>query len=268
LRRALDEGELEVHYQPKAQFSSGDVVGVEALVRWRHPERGLLGPEEFVPLAEETGLMRPLTEYVVEAALADAARWRADGINLRMAINISARDLHGPALAVFLESALRRHGVPAQCIQLEITEGSLMRDPARAAMTLRTLAALGVSLSLDDFGTGYSSLAHLRRLPVHEIKIDKSFVARMTVDHDDATIVRSIIDLGAALGLRVVAEGVENARTWDRLGRLGCDDGQGWYLSKAMPAADITVWLEGTGGNPRAVSAAAPPVLPRRSRPA
>ncbi|GAC1327685.1 MAG: hypothetical protein NVSMB13_14220 [Mycobacteriales bacterium] len=245
------------------------MVGVEALVCWRHPQRGLLGPEEFVPLAEETGLMRPLTEYVVDTALGDAAQWRAAGINLRMAINISARDLHGPALATFVESALRRHGVPAECIQLEITEGSLMRDPARAAMTLRTLAGLGVSLSIDDFGTGYSSLAHLRRLPVHEIKIDKSFVSRMTVDHDDATIVRSIIDLGAALGLRVVAEGVENARTWERLGRLGCDDGQGWYLSKAMPAKEVTLWLDGPGGTPRAVSAAvAGPVQQRRIRPA
>jgi diguanylate cyclase (GGDEF)-like protein len=243
LRYALENDQLELHYQPKARLDTGEVVGVEALVRWRHPDRGMIQPDEFVPLAEQSGLMRLLTQWVVNAALAQAADWRERGLRVHIAVNISVRDLHDVAFVEYLRTRLSWYGVPARCLQLEITEGVLMSDPTRAAATLRGLAALGLELSLDDFGTGYSSLVHLKRLPVREIKIDRSFVQRMDVNEEDAAIVRSIIDLGGALGLRVVAEGVETVDAWNRLAELGCDLAQGYYLGRPVPAAELTARL-------------------------
>ncbi len=257
LRRALTEGELELHFQPKARLADAAIVGVEALVRWRHPTRGLLQPDEFVPLAEQSGLIRLLTRWVVEASLRQAAEWQAAGVRVQTAVNISVRDLHDVAFPEFLRAGLARHGVPASLLQLEITEGVLMSDPTRAAATLRALAALGLELSLDDFGTGYSSLVHLKRLPVSEIKIDRSFVQRMLVQEEDAAIVRTIIELGRALGLRVVAEGVETAEAWERLAALGCAAAQGYYLSRPMPAALATPWLVGHGVSRRKLSVVA-----------
>ena len=243
LRRALADGELEVHYQPQAQLASGRVTGVEALVRWRHPERGLVPPDEFVPLAESSGLIESLTRHVLEAAVAQLAFWHQQGLPLKVAVNVSMRDLSGTALLDSVRSALARHRVPADCLVLEVTEGSLFAESHRAATTLRLLDELGVALALDDFGTGFSSLGHLRRLPVQELKVDRSFVQRMQDDPRDVAIVRSVVDLGVGLGMRVVAEGVEDEATWAQLREMGCDEAQGWVLSKALPADALTPWL-------------------------
>jgi predicted signal transduction protein with EAL and GGDEF domain len=243
LRRALDAGQVELHYQPKVAFADGRVDGLEALVRWKHPERGHISPEEFVRLAEQTGLMPRLTGYVIDLALAQIARWRQEGIEVPVAVNISARDVHAPAFADSVAARLARHGVPPHALHLEITERVLIEEPLRAAEALSALRDLGVLLSLDDFGTGYSSLVHLRHIPVGEIKIDRSFVARLVHDAEDEAIVRSTVDLAHSLGLRVVAEGVEDVPTYERLRDLGCDSAQGWLVSKALPGDEATAWL-------------------------
>ncbi|MEU0371620.1 bifunctional diguanylate cyclase/phosphodiesterase [Streptomyces sp. NPDC006283] len=246
LRRALDAGEVELHYQPKVRFD-GHVAGLEALVRWVHPERGRVPPDEFIAIAESSGLMPHLTEYVLETALAQVAKWRAQGLHVPVAVNVSPRDVHTPGFAGAVAARLARHGVPAAALQLEITEHVLLEDPQRAADTLAGLADHGVKMSLDDFGTGYSSLVHLRRLPVSELKIDRSFVARLAVDAEDAEIVRCTVDLAHSLGLLVVAEGVEDDETWERLRDLRCDAVQGWLVAAAMPPQETTAWLLARG---------------------
>ena len=243
LRTAIEERQLEVHYQPQADLRTGAVRSVEALVRWRHPERGLVPPDAFVPLAESCGLVEQLTAVVLDAALGELARWRAAGLELSVAVNVTVRDLEGGVLVADVVAGLSKHGVPASCLQLEVTESSLFTASQEAAVTLAELAELGVSLSLDDFGTGYSSLGHLRALPVCELKVDRSFVQRVAEDPRDRAIVRSIVDLAGGLGMRVVAEGVEDALTWDALRELGCDVAQGWHLSRAEPAHVLTPWL-------------------------
>jgi diguanylate cyclase (GGDEF)-like protein len=243
LREALASGQLEVHFQPKADLRTGQVASVEALVRWRHPERGLVPPDAFVPLAESCGLVEQLTAVVLDASLGELARWRAAGLELTVAVNVSVRDLSGGVLVADVVAALSRHGVPPACLQLEVTEGSLFTASQEAAATLAELIELGVTLSLDDFGTGYSSLGHLRALPVSELKVDRSFVQRVAEDPRDQAIVRSIVDLAGGLGMRVVAEGVEDDRTWQALRELGCDVAQGWHLSRAEPAHLLTPWL-------------------------
>jgi diguanylate cyclase (GGDEF)-like protein len=244
LRVALEARDLELHYQPKADLRTGDVVGVEALLRWRHNERGMVPPDEFLPLAEQTGLMRGITNFVVDEALRQLSTWWRLGIKVHCAVNVSARDLYDRGFADLLKNSIEQYAVPPRALMIEVTESSLMADPSRAASTLLSLAGLGVGVSLDDFGTGYSSLVHLKRLPVSEVKIDRSFVMRMDVNEDDAAIVRSIIDLAGALGLRTVAEGVETRDAWDRLSVFGCDAAQGWYLAKAMTADVATNWLQ------------------------
>ncbi|MER6125156.1 bifunctional diguanylate cyclase/phosphodiesterase [Streptomyces sp. NPDC001795] len=246
LRRALDAHEVELHYQPKVRFD-GQVAGLEALVRWVHPERGKVPPDEFIAIAESSGLMPHLTEYVLETALGQVAQWRAQGLRVPVAVNVSPRDVHTPGFAGAVAARLARHGVPAGALQLEITEHVLLEDPQRAADTLAGLAGHGVKMSLDDFGTGYSSLVHLRRLPVSELKIDRSFVARLAVDAEDAEIVRCTVDLAHSLGLLVVAEGVEDDETWERLRDLGCDAVQGWLVAAAMPPEETTAWLRARG---------------------
>ena len=243
LRRGIEAGELELHYQPKVSVGDGAVVGVEALVRWRHPSLGLVPPDDFVPLAEQSGLIQRLTDWVVDAAVAQVARWWADGLAVPVAVNVSMRDLQGPELVGVVGAALDRYGVPPAALQLEITERVLAADLARMTQTLEGLDALGVRLSLDDFGTGYSSLLLLKGLPVSELKVDRSFVARLVEGGEDASIVRSIVDLAHALGLDAVAEGVETAETLDRLRDLGCDGMQGWLVSRPMPAVTATAWL-------------------------
>ncbi|WP_328479584.1 bifunctional diguanylate cyclase/phosphodiesterase [Streptomyces sp. NBC_00377] len=246
LRRALDAHEVQLHYQPKVRFD-GQVAGLEALVRWVHPERGKVPPDEFIAIAESSGLMPHLTEYVLDTALGQVARWRAQGLYVPVAVNVSPRDVHTPGFAGSVAARLARHGVPAGALQLEITEHVLLEDPQRAADTLNGLTGHGVKMSLDDFGTGYSSLVHLRRLPVSELKIDRSFVARLAVDTEDAEIVRCTVDLAHSLGLLVVAEGVEDDETWERLRDLGCDAVQGWLVAAAMPPEETTAWLRARG---------------------
>ncbi|ANB08707.1 phosphodiesterase [Streptomyces ambofaciens] len=259
LRRALDAHEVQLHYQPKVRFD-GQVAGLEALVRWVHPERGKVPPDEFIAIAESSGLMPHLTEYVLETALAQVARWRSQGLFVPVAVNVSPRDVHTPGFAGAVAARLARHGVPAGALQLEITEHVLLEDPQRAADTLNALTGHGVKMSLDDFGTGYSSLVHLRRLPVSELKIDRSFVARLAIDTEDAEIVRCTVDLAHSLGLLVVAEGVEDDETWERLRDLGCDAVQGWLVAAAMPPEETTAWLRARGSRGWVRPAAALPV--------
>jgi diguanylate cyclase (GGDEF)-like protein len=244
LRRAIDEGELVLHYQPTAELQTGRVVGVEALVRWQHPERGLLAPDEFIPLAERTGLIRDLTLYVLDAALEQARAWHERRLDLNVSVNLSARDLLDLQLPEKVRKLLELHGVPAHRLELEITESVILAEPMQARAVLSRLSAMGVRLAIDDFGSGYSSLAYLKRLPVGEIKIDRSFVMNMERDESDAVIVRSTIDLGRNLGLSVVAEGVETEATWARLANLGCDLGQGFHLSRPMVGAALFDWLQ------------------------
>ncbi|GAB3193790.1 hypothetical protein GCM10027261_10280 [Geodermatophilus arenarius] len=243
LRTALATGGIEVHVQPQARTTTGEVVSVEALVRWDHPETGRISPEEFVPIAERTGLIGALTTRVLDRSLAACAAWRAAGHDLGIAVNLSARSLHDADLVDEVARLLARYGVPAGRLTLEVTEGSVMADPARAIALLHQLRDLGVRLSVDDFGTGYSSLSYLKRLPVHEVKIDRSFVTGLQNGSEDVAIVRAVTDLGRHLGLEVVAEGVEDAATWELLREMGCDLVQGWHLSRPMPAAELLPWL-------------------------
>jgi diguanylate cyclase (GGDEF)-like protein len=254
LRRALQSGELTLHYQPKVDLSSEVVHGVEALVRWNHPERGLLPPNEFVPMAERTGLIRLLTRYVLNAALAQASEWNEIGLELRVSVNLSARNLLDPSLAEDVARLLSRWGIRPDLLELEITESTIMLDPARATEVLNQLSEMGIGLSVDDFGTGYSSLSYLRELPVKELKIDRTFVSRMCEDDGDRFIVRSTIGLGQNLGLRVVAEGVEDEETLAQLTTLGCDLAQGYFLSRPVPASELADWLAQRGSRARQVA--------------
>ena len=243
LRRAIDSGELELHYQPMCDPRTGRPVAVEALVRWRHPERGLLFPGDFLDLAERTGAMRDLTLTVSRLALAQCRDWWHDGIFVRMSVNLAPQNVFDLRLPEDVAGVLADCGLPASALMLEITEDTIMADPVRGMGVLAGLGELGVGLALDDFGTGYSSLAYLKRLPVEELKIDRSFVSRMVDDHDDGAIVRSIVDLARSLQLRVVAEGVEDLATWTRLTELGCEVIQGFGVSPPLPAAELTPWL-------------------------
>jgi diguanylate cyclase (GGDEF)-like protein len=243
LRRAIEREELVLHYQPKAALGSGAVSHVEALVRWQRPEHGMVPPNEFIPLAEHTGLIKQLSAYVLDAALRQLRSWLDAGLDLGVAVNLSARNLLEADLPDQIANLLLTRRVPAERLILEITESTIMADPARALGVLSRLSEMGIRLSIDDFGVGYSSLSYLKRLPVDEIKIDRSFVAHMDDDEDDAFIVRSTIDLGRNLGLNVVAEGVETEAVWDELGELGCDYAQGWFLGRPMPAAELASWL-------------------------
>ena len=243
LRAALQNGGIRVHVQPQGRLTDGRVVGVEALARWHHPELGDISPDEFIPIAERSGLIGRLTTLVLDSALAACAEWRATGHDIGVAVNLSTRSLHDADLVEEVDRLLRRHGVPARRLTLEVTEGSVMADPARAVALLHRLRDLGVRLSVDDFGTGYSSLSYLKRLPVQEVKIDRSFITSLREGGEDVAIVRAIVDLGRHLGLEVVAEGIEDQATWDLLASMGCDLGQGWHLGKPMPAADLQPWL-------------------------
>jgi diguanylate cyclase (GGDEF)-like protein len=243
LHRAIDDDELQVYVQPKATLSDSRVVSTEALVRWTHPDLGPMSPAEFIPLAERSGLVRELTSSVLDKAVAACARWQHVAPNVGVAVNISARCLQDDFIEAAVERVLRRHRLPAALLTLEITESSIMADPERTSGLLHRLRRRGVELSIDDFGTGYSSLSYLRRLPVGELKIDRSFVSRMTASADDSAIVQAIVELAHTLDLSVVAEGVEDAATWDLLRQAGVDVAQGYLLAKPMPAADFASWV-------------------------
>jgi diguanylate cyclase (GGDEF)-like protein len=253
LRRAIEAGDLSVHYQPKVAVPGGEVVGVEALARWQHPEQGSVLPDVFVPLAEQTGLVRRLTACVLDSALTQCRSWADRGLDLPVAVNLSVRDLLDPGLPTQVMGMLDRHGLGSNSLQLEITESSIMDQPARALDVLNALADLGIELAIDDFGTGYSSLAYLQRLPVLQLKIDRSFVTHLSENESDAAIVRSTIDLGHSLALTVVAEGVEDARSMDLLASAGCDLAQGYHVARPMAGDEIQGWIASSGRRLRGI---------------
>ena len=242
LRRALDNDELRLYLQPKVALHGQGGLAAEALVRWQHPQRGLVPPVDFIPFAEQTGFVRQLTLWMVEEVARLLADPRTRGLPLRISVNLSTRDLLDPELGHRLAGILARHGVLASAFCLEITESAIMDDPQRAEAMLNQLSLQGFKLSIDDFGTGYSSLAYLKRLPVDELKIDKSFVMGMAAGEDDAMIVRSTIDLAHNLGLTVVAEGVESAAILERLRALACDEAQGYHIARPLPVDDFLAW--------------------------
>jgi diguanylate cyclase (GGDEF)-like protein len=244
LRRAMDETELVLYYQPKICLQTGRAHGVEALARWHHPERGLLSPDEFIPLAERSNLLRPMTLYLLDSALRQCNAWRTRGLEVSVAVNLSMQNLIDLRLPNDLARLLTSWRLPPGSLELEITESTIMADHRRAMTILSRLNKMGVALTVDDFGTGYSSLAYLQSLPVSSIKIDKSFVLAMAEDPGNATIVQSTIDLGHNLGLKVVAEGVENVESFNKLVALGCDYAQGYFLSRPLSPEKATVWLD------------------------
>lgn len=257
LRHAIENDKLALYYQPQVDLTSGSVVGVEALLRWHHPQKGFIPPDEFIPLAEKSGLISMLTELVLNKAFHQYNIWQQAGIHLTIAINLSARNLHDTRLLTHVSRLLSALKISPDRIHLEITESAMMVDPAKAKQILDGFDDIGLGLAIDDFGTGYSSLAYLKRLPVDVIKIDKSFVLDMTKDESDASIVRATIDLAHTLGLKVVAEGVEDRETWSALQKLGCDIAQGYYISKPIPAEELVRWLASNNFKPDSAKVAA-----------
>jgi EAL domain-containing protein (putative c-di-GMP-specific phosphodiesterase class I) len=243
LRQAIEGGELSFEWQPKLDLLAGTIDSVEALARWRHPDQGPILPDEFIPHAEKTGLIQPFTRWSFDAALGQLARWQEVGLDISIAVNLSTRSLHDDKLPVTIASLLDKWRVNPTRLTLELTETAVMHDPEGARRNLFRLHELGIRLSIDDFGTGYSSLSHLQRLPLHELKIDKSFVLQMTDNDSDLVIVRSTIDLAHNLGLSVVAEGVETAEHLAILQDLGCDLGQGYFVSQPLPIDRLTTWF-------------------------
>ncbi|MEO7852497.1 MAG: EAL domain-containing protein, partial [Rubrivivax sp.] len=243
LRTAVDHDQLRLFLQPKVELATGTVLGAEALVRWIHPQRGMVAPMSFIPFAEQTGFIRVLTGWMIERCAARSSELRAQGLPLKFAINLSTRDLLDQDLPAKLEKLLARHAMDPRKLCMEITESAIMDDPQRALQTLHRLHAMGLRLSIDDFGTGYSSLAYLKQMPLHELKIDKSFVMAMERDRADLKIVRSTIDLAHNLGLSVVAEGIENEQVWGLLRAMKCDEAQGYFIAKPMPEEHFAEWL-------------------------
>ena len=259
LRRAIADGEVVLAYQPKLDVATGAVRGVEALVRWKHPERGLVMPGEFLPIIENTELIGPLTWHVLDVAVADAASWHRAGLELEVAVNLSARSIGDPELVSRVQHTLDRHGLPADLLELELTESAVLGDHAQASATLEALRDLGVTLAVDDFGTGYASISYLTTLPLDVLKIDRSFVGVLRTDRTAAAVVGFTMDLARHLGLRVVAEGVEDEPTLDALRDLRCDQAQGWLISRPMFAEDLLIWLAArpAPGEPSVTSSAA-----------
>jgi diguanylate cyclase len=249
-RHAIARSQLRVHYQPKINLKTMEIFGVEALVRWQHPELGLIMPDRFIPMAEQTGAVRPLTLWVIERTLQQCLEWQRAGFELVAAVNLSPRNLQDPELPERVRALLDLLAAPPSMLELEITESVIMADPLRSLQVLTRLSRMGLRLAVDDFGTGYSSFSYLRKLPVHEIKIDKSFVDDM-VQHHDEVIVQTTIDLAHNLGLTVVAEGVENQDTLDRLRELGCDTAQGDYLSPPLDGEGVLRWIRERGEDPQ-----------------
>lgn len=240
LRQAIVADQLFLLYQPKINLADGSISGVEVLARWQHPDIGLISPDEFIPVAERTGLIIPLTLWVLHQAVTQCRTWNSMGLDVSVAVNLSMWNLEAQELPEQIKGLLKTLGVGPERLELEITESAIMSDPQRAMRTLRLIKDLGVALTIDDFGTGYSSLAYLRKLPVGNIKIDKSFVQNVEHDRDNAVIVKSIIELGHNLGLKVVAEGVETVEARNLLVGFNCDQAQGYFYSRPVPAYAIT----------------------------
>lgn len=243
LREAIDNGELQLHYQPKIDLATGAVRGAEALMRWPSPARGWVPPDVFIAIAEQSDLIEPLSFWSINTALRQCSLCRSKLECASVAVNLSANILHHPHLVEIVARAMNIWGTQPGNLILEVTESAMMRDPAASLRTLQTLHDQGITISIDDFGTGYSSLAYLKKLPIRELKIDKSFVINMHNDRDDESIVRAIVDLSHTLGVAVVAEGIENADTLDRLARMGCDYGQGYFIARPMPADAMLDWV-------------------------
>ncbi len=243
LRQAIDQHHLRLYYQPKIDLKTGRMTGVEGLLRWPHAQHGFIPPDQFIAPAEQTGLIFPLTRYVLEEAIRQGCAWRQAGLHSCIAINLSTRNLQDPTLPQQVAELMAIHGIEPSSLELELTESAIMMNPPRAMEVLTQLHEMGVALTIDDFGIGYSSLAYLNKLPIGTIKIDKSFVLGMLTNENDRVIVRSTIDLGHNLGLKVVAEGVENQATWTTLAGFGCDLAQGYHISRPMPAAELPAWI-------------------------
>src|ERR1700682_277878 len=243
LRQAIARREIILYYQPQVAIATGEVTGFEALARWRHPQRGWIPPAEFIPVAERMGLIKPLTACLVELAARQVVDWQASGISIPVAVNVSMRNLLDPRFPKSLKDIIAASAAEARRMKLEITESALMTEPGRVLETMNELRTLGFGFSIDDFGTGYSSLAYLQRLPVEEIKIDRSFVGELSNNAGSEAIVRATIELAGGLGLDVVAEGVEDEGTWQNLARLGCSTAQGFLISRPMPAGEVKDWL-------------------------
>jgi len=244
----VERNELRLYYQPKVSLRSANISAVEALIRWEHPTRGLVPPGMFIPFAEHTGYIKLLTRWVLREAARQCGEWLRSGLRLQVSVNISARDLMNRDLPNEVATLLAEYSVPPTLLCLEITESGFMEDPVNAQKVLDRLAELGVRLSIDDYGTGYSSLSYIMRLPVQELKIDQSFIARMASDEEISMIVRSTIDLGHNLGLKVVAEGVEDRSAWNLLRSLGCDDAQGYFMSRPLAPAALAQWIRANDG--------------------
>lgn len=243
LPEAITENQLKLHYQPMIRMEDSTVTGVEALVRWQHPQKGLLFPDSFIPLAEDSGCVEPLTRWVLDAAIKQGSKWLKQGHRLTVSVNISALILHNPIFPDIVNRLLEQSNFPADMLKLEITESAIISDVVRATDVVTRLHELGVKVSIDDFGTGYTSLAYIRKLPVDEIKIDKSFVLNMNTVSDDAVIVRTLLELARNLDLSVVAEGVEDRETWYMLAGLGCHVAQGYYMSRPIDVETLETWL-------------------------
>ncbi len=244
LRQAMEQDQLVLHFQPKINIRTRKILDVEALIRWQHPEYGFIPPVEFIPPAERTGLIKPLTMWVLKTVARHRTEWSRRGVDIHISANLSVRNLEDPQLPNQVSELLTPANLRAGWLKMEITESAIISDSARAMDVLNTLSRMGVRFSIDDFGTGYSSLVYLKQLPVDEIKIDKAFLKDMAVNENDAVIVRSTIELGHNLGLQVVAEGVENKETWNRLDALGCDAAQGYYMCRPIPAEDLLGWIK------------------------
>jgi len=258
LYHAIKKNQLLLQYQPKIDLKNGLLVGLEALVRWQHPILGLLPPGRFVPLAEQTGIIGPMTDWVVSEAVAQYQRWRQEGFDFCVAVNLSARNLLENNLPDQVASLLKKYGMPPRCLEMEITETSIMSDVRQATEVLSRLKKIGVRFSIDDYGTGYSSLSYLRRLAVDAIKIDRSFVFGMKDDADDEVIVRSIVELGHNLGLKVIAEGVEDQETWGQLLAMGCDIAQGYHIARPIPSDQVISWFKTSGWSSGCLEASGP----------
>ena len=244
LRQAVEQNELRLYFQPKIELATNRVAGAEVLLRWQHPVRGLLNPAAFIPFAEQTGFIRRITRWTLDNAIAQGAAWQRAGRPLSLAVNISADDLGDSRLDMRVAGLLTRHQLPPALLTLELTESGFIDDPEHALRMMNSLATLGLSLSIDDFGTGYSSLSHLARMPVHEVKIDRGFIQGLESNPEFATVVRSAIDMGHGLGLRVVAEGIETKSAAARLKDFGCDIAQGYLYAHPMPRDALELWME------------------------